>query len=151
MEYIWKPFVLVITSEIDDDLKVILSVSSPIILDTVSNHMGMSAFNKPGTDGIAFQEKIVILDAMLVFPKVASFGFERIPYFGISGTPDEVIEGIEEPFILTLKEIIHTFFKSEHVVRPGGFLFVHRCQRSLRSGPRFWGIRLRIKGWDLRA
>ena len=57
--------------------------------------MVMSAFNKTGTDGIAFQEKVVKLDSMLVFPKVASFGFERIPYFGIAGTPDEVIEGID--------------------------------------------------------
>ena len=72
--------------------------------------MVMSAFNKTGTDGIVFQEKVVILDSMLVFSKVASFGFERIPYFGIVGTPDEVIEGIEEPFVLTLIEIIHTYF-----------------------------------------
>ena len=72
----------------------------------------MSAFNKTGTDGIAFHEKDVILDSMLDFPKVASFGFKRIPYFGIAGTPDEVIEGIEEPFVLTLIEIIHTFLDS---------------------------------------
>ena len=61
--------------------------------------MVMSTFNKTGTDGIAFQEKVVILDSMLDFPKVVSFGFERIPYFGILGPPDEVIEGIEEPFV----------------------------------------------------
>ena len=110
MEYIWKPFALVITSEIYDDLKAILSISSAIISDSVSNDMIVGTFDKTGADGIAFQEKVVILDSMLVFSKVASFGFERIPYFGITGTPDEVIEGIEEPFVLTLIEIIHTLF-----------------------------------------
>ena len=52
----------------------------------------------------------MILDSMLVFSKVVSFCFERIPYFGIAGTPDEVIEGIEEPLVLTLIAIIHTLF-----------------------------------------
>ena len=110
LEYVWEPFALVFTSEIGDDLKAILSISSAIIPDSVSNDMIVGTFDKTGADGIAFQEEVVIVDSMLVFPKVASFGFERIPYFEIPGTPYEVIEGIEEPFVLTLIEIIHTLF-----------------------------------------
>ena len=111
MEDVWKPFALVFTSEIGDDLKAILSVSSAIIPDAVSNDMVMGAFNKTGADEIPFPEKIVIPDSMLVFPKVASFGFERISYFGITGASDQIVERIEEVFVSALVEVIQSFSK----------------------------------------
>ena len=83
MEYVWKPFAFVFTSKIDDDLKAILSVCSAIISDSVSNDMIVGTFDKAGADGIPFPEKMVIPNPILIFPKVASFGFERISYFGI--------------------------------------------------------------------